>query len=91
MPSASCPARDFTAGAEAPPSTPITAEAWSALTQRRPDLVVDGWLRDARITDLRSTGVDAFVITAVFVRANGMFDQRTWLIAPEELEGGTDL
>jgi hypothetical protein len=85
MPTASCPARDW-AGQEASRVAPLSTEAWSALTKARPDLAIDGWLRDASMTDLRPLGVDACVITAVFIRANGMFGQRSWLLAPDEVE-----
>ena len=85
MSSASCPAKASYAEDEAPRPVPLSPHAWSVLTQVRPDIFVDGWLREASITDLRTLGVDRIVLTAVFVRANGMFDQRTWSLSAGEL------
>ena len=84
MNTARCVASVPLAGNEAAHSLPLTAGAWSALTRMRPDVCVDGWLREASITHIADAGLDHFVVTAVFVRANGWFDRRSWWLTPAE-------
>ena len=36
------------------------------------------------MTHLTDAGLDHFVVTAVFVRADGWFDQRSWWLTREE-------
>jgi hypothetical protein len=90
MCTARCAASVPLAGNEAPHPCPLSTRAWSALTRVRPDVFVDGWLREASFTHLPEAGLDRYVVTAVFVRANGWFDQRTWWLTPEEMRAVRD-
>ena len=84
MNTARCVASVPLAGNEPAHSLPLSPQAWSALVRSRPDASVDGWLREASLRHLTDAGLDRFVVTAVFVRANGWFDQRSWWLTPEE-------
>lgn len=86
MNTARCAASVPLAGNEAPRRLALSPEAWSALTRMRPDVFVDGWLREAWAMHLSAGGLDRFVVTAIFVRVNGLFEQRTWWLTPQEMQ-----
>jgi len=90
MSTARCAASVPLAGNDAPRSSPLSPQAWSALTRLRPDVFVDGWLREATVTHLVDAGLDRFAVTAVYVRVNGWFERRTWWLTPQEMQAVLD-
>jgi len=73
------------------PRVTLDAESWSALARMHRPLDGAGRVVEASVSWLGSCGIDRYEVRARVVDLQGMFDDRIWLLARDELRALVDM